>query len=218
MLKLYPKGKRFALIISISVTVFYVISSLQALSWHDSDRFLSQLIIAPFGIAIFAGIAFLLGAFFDVVGRKRQARSSSSSPVMPEPNSSSVLPWEHVESDKLQKIKPTSRPAEASQGLSSMSPKNALLFITGGIAISCLILLLSGHGILVEESETYDHAQIYSDGATYRIGNVEVSSDVMNSLASSHYFTCSYFSGRGTVQLVLDARDGYRQCPFLNRL
>lgn len=88
----------------------------------------------------------------------------------------------------------------------------------GALIAFCLLLLVSGFGVLVDETQFSTTSQAYAIDSTYKIGNVDVSGDMMNALSSGHYFKCSYFSGRSTVLVTLDAREGYHQCPFLKRV
>jgi hypothetical protein len=63
-----------------------------------------------------------------------------------------------------------------------------ILYVAGGAVSICLILLFSGFGVLVGES------------------------------SEAGVFGCDYFSGRGTVKIVLLSSEGYNQCPFIKRI
>lgn len=83
MLNAYPKGRKAAYFVSIGVAVFYAMTLLQALGWQDGNRFLTQLIVAPFAVALWSGIAFVVGAVFDI--RRHRAEGSSTSRTAPHP-------------------------------------------------------------------------------------------------------------------------------------
>lgn len=70
MLTAFPKGRKAAFVVSIGVVGFYVITLLQALNWQDGERFITQLVVAPFAVAFWGGIAFVAGALIDRLGRK----------------------------------------------------------------------------------------------------------------------------------------------------
>jgi hypothetical protein len=99
-----------------------------------------------------------------------------------------------------------------SNGLLTLKRDQALYYTVGGIVALCLALLFSGYGLLVGETETDSHP--YATGTTVRIGNVDVPGEMLGTI----YFSCSYFTGRGVAHILLDASDGYHQCPFLMRV
>lgn len=89
MLDAFPKGRKAAFITAIVVAVYYSMVLLQALNWRDEERFLTQLIVAPFAVAFWSLIAFVVGAIIDIL--VRLAKSSGSTSTAPHPNKSSDI-------------------------------------------------------------------------------------------------------------------------------
>ena len=83
MLDGFPKGRKAASIIAIGVAVYYAMALLQAFGWQDRERFLTQLIVAPFAVALWAGLAFVAGGFIDILGHR--AQGSGSTKIAPHP-------------------------------------------------------------------------------------------------------------------------------------
>ena len=93
----------------------------------------------------------------------------------------------------------------------SFNRKYIPYYIVGGIIAFCLLLLITNYGLLVGEKKTSVSG---SATETYQIGGVAVPGN----LIGNTFIRCSYFNGRGVVDITFTTNEGYHQCPFLTAI
>lgn len=91
------------------------------------------------------------------------------------------------------------------------SPKLRPMYVVGGLAVLCVLLRASGHGILVHSHEP-DSESSGAVGMVY-VGGVAIPADF-----SPPMYICTYFNGLGTVKTTYAASQNRSQCPFLSAL